>query len=84
MGTGRTADRIMKFDVELDARQLACPLPILRAKKIAVANAQRTDYQDCSDRQRVTQRFLCFLSASPVRLANSIVGFGLVVAPVLC
>jgi tRNA 2-thiouridine synthesizing protein A len=23
----------MKFDVELDARQLACPLPILRAKK---------------------------------------------------
>jgi len=33
MGTGRTADRTMKFDVELDARQLACPLPILRAKK---------------------------------------------------
>jgi tRNA 2-thiouridine synthesizing protein A len=23
----------MNFDVELDARQLACPLPILRAKK---------------------------------------------------
>ena len=23
----------MKFDVELDARHLACPLPILRAKK---------------------------------------------------
>jgi tRNA 2-thiouridine synthesizing protein A len=23
----------MKFDVELDARQLACPLPILRTKK---------------------------------------------------
>ena len=23
----------MKFDIELDARQLACPLPILRAKK---------------------------------------------------
>ncbi|HEY8888485.1 MAG TPA: sulfurtransferase TusA family protein [Gallionella sp.] len=23
----------MKFEVELDARQLACPLPILRAKK---------------------------------------------------
>jgi tRNA 2-thiouridine synthesizing protein A len=23
----------VKFDVELDARQLACPLPILRAKK---------------------------------------------------
>ena len=23
----------MKFDVELDARQLACPLPKLRAKK---------------------------------------------------
>ena len=33
MGAGRIADRIMKFDVELDARQLACPLPILRAKK---------------------------------------------------
>jgi tRNA 2-thiouridine synthesizing protein A len=33
MGTGRAADRVMKFDVELDARQLACPLPILRAKK---------------------------------------------------
>jgi tRNA 2-thiouridine synthesizing protein A len=33
MGTGRIADRIMKFDVELDARQLACPLPILRAKQ---------------------------------------------------
>jgi len=24
----------MKFDVELDARQLACPLPILRVKKL--------------------------------------------------
>lgn len=23
-----------KFDVELDVRQLACPLPILRAKKV--------------------------------------------------
>ena len=23
----------MEFDIELDARQLACPLPILRAKK---------------------------------------------------
>jgi len=33
MGAGRAADRAMKFDVELDARQLACPLPILRAKK---------------------------------------------------
>lgn len=33
MGAGRIADRVMKFDVELDARQLACPLPILRAKK---------------------------------------------------
>jgi tRNA 2-thiouridine synthesizing protein A len=33
MGSGRAADRVMKFDVELDARQLACPLPILRAKK---------------------------------------------------
>lgn len=33
MGAGRTADRVMKFDIELDARQLACPLPILRAKK---------------------------------------------------
>jgi len=33
MGTGRVADRNMKFDVELDARRLACPLPILRAKQ---------------------------------------------------
>lgn len=33
MGAGRIADRSMKFDVELDARRLACPLPILRAKK---------------------------------------------------
>jgi tRNA 2-thiouridine synthesizing protein A len=33
VGAGRIADRVMKFDVELDARQLACPLPILRAKK---------------------------------------------------
>jgi tRNA 2-thiouridine synthesizing protein A len=32
MGAGRFADRAMKFDVELDARQLACPLPILRTK----------------------------------------------------
>ena len=24
---------MMDFDIELDARQLACPLPILRAKK---------------------------------------------------
>jgi tRNA 2-thiouridine synthesizing protein A len=33
MGAGRIADRGMKFDVELDVRQLACPLPILRAKQ---------------------------------------------------
>jgi tRNA 2-thiouridine synthesizing protein A len=33
MGTGPPADRAMKFDVELDACRLACPLPILRAKK---------------------------------------------------
>lgn len=33
MGAGRIANRVMKFDVELDARRLACPLPILRAKK---------------------------------------------------
>jgi tRNA 2-thiouridine synthesizing protein A len=33
MGASRIADRTMKFDMELDARQLACPLPILRAKK---------------------------------------------------
>jgi tRNA 2-thiouridine synthesizing protein A len=33
MGSSRAADRAMKFDVELDARQLACPLPILRVKK---------------------------------------------------
>jgi tRNA 2-thiouridine synthesizing protein A len=24
---------MMEFDIDLDARQLACPLPILRAKK---------------------------------------------------
>lgn len=33
MGPGRAADSVMNFDVELDARKLACPLPILRAKK---------------------------------------------------
>ena len=33
MGAGRVADRVVNFDTELDARQLACPLPILRAKK---------------------------------------------------
>lgn len=33
MGTCRFADKIMDFDIELDVRQLACPLPILRAKK---------------------------------------------------
>ncbi len=43
MGAGRSSDCLMTgdekllsgrpFDLELDARQLACPLPILRAKK---------------------------------------------------
>lgn len=34
MGTCRLADyHMMEFDIELNARQLACPLPILRAKK---------------------------------------------------
>jgi len=34
LGAGRFADFSMtEFDAELDARQLACPLPILRAKK---------------------------------------------------
>lgn len=34
MGKRRPAcERMMDFDTELDARQLACPLPILRAKK---------------------------------------------------
>lgn len=43
MGAGRSSDYLMMedekllsghpFDLELDARQLACPLPILRAKK---------------------------------------------------
>ncbi len=33
MGAGRVADRVVNFDTELDARQLACPLPLLRAKK---------------------------------------------------
>jgi tRNA 2-thiouridine synthesizing protein A len=33
MEAGRHADKFMKeIDVELDARKLACPLPILRAK----------------------------------------------------
>ena len=50
MGTCRPADsRIMDdkkfvsghpFDIELDVRQLACPLPILRAKKsLSVMNS---------------------------------------------
>jgi len=34
MGQCRFAgERVMDFDVELDARNLSCPLPILRAKK---------------------------------------------------
>lgn len=33
MGTSRIPDSAMNIDVELDARKLACPLPILRAKK---------------------------------------------------
>jgi tRNA 2-thiouridine synthesizing protein A len=33
LGTGGIADSAMKFDADLDARRLACPLPILRAKK---------------------------------------------------
>ena len=34
MDTGRFAgEHMMNFDAELDARQLACPLPILRTKK---------------------------------------------------
>jgi tRNA 2-thiouridine synthesizing protein A len=33
MGERGLANRVMNFDVELDARHLACPLPILRAKK---------------------------------------------------
>jgi len=33
MDTGWIADSAMKFDADLDARRLACPLPILRAKK---------------------------------------------------
>lgn len=33
MGSGRAADRVMNYDIELDVRQSACPLPILRAKK---------------------------------------------------
>lgn len=34
MDTGRLADcPVMESDFELDARHLACPLPILRAKK---------------------------------------------------
>lgn len=33
MGACRVACRMILFDAELDARQLACPLPILRTKK---------------------------------------------------
>lgn len=33
MGACRFADSMIAADVELDVRQLACPLPILRAKK---------------------------------------------------
>jgi len=33
MGARRAADRMTEYDVELDARRLACPLPILRAKQ---------------------------------------------------
>ena len=33
MEAGRIDNRFMKFDIELDARQLACPLPILRVKQ---------------------------------------------------
>ncbi len=30
---GAAGERMMDFDIELDVRKLACPLPILRAKK---------------------------------------------------
>ncbi len=33
MGACRSATRMTMFDVELDARRLVCPLPILRTKK---------------------------------------------------
>lgn len=33
MGACRSAPRMTMFDVELDARRLVCPLPILRTKK---------------------------------------------------
>lgn len=34
MDAGRFAsERVMEFDMELDARKLSCPLPILRTKK---------------------------------------------------
>lgn len=33
MGACRFADYMMNFDIELEVRKLACPLPILRTKK---------------------------------------------------
>lgn len=37
MGSCWVANRMMIFDAELDVRRLACPLPILRAKKSLAA-----------------------------------------------
>ncbi len=37
MGSCGATHRMMPFDVELDVRRLACPLPILRAKKSLAA-----------------------------------------------
>lgn len=37
MGSCGATNRMMPFDVELDVRRLACPLPILRAKKSLAA-----------------------------------------------
>lgn len=37
MGARRSTTRMTTVDVELDARQLSCPLPILRTKKSLAA-----------------------------------------------
>jgi hypothetical protein len=39
------------FDAELDVRQLACPLPILRAKKALQQDRQRTAVVNRAERR---------------------------------
>jgi tRNA 2-thiouridine synthesizing protein A len=43
---------MMEFDIELDVRQLACPLPILRAKKaLAQMSSGQTLKVTATDRE---------------------------------